>query len=87
MPSIMKRKKKMEAKNNVIVTNAKGEILNTEHLIWDQNTHKIYSDVFVKITTATQILFGKGLESDERFEKYRIKNPTGFIYIDKEELE
>jgi len=77
----------MEAKNNVIVTNIKGEILNTEHLIWDQNKKIIYSDVFVKITTPTQILFGKGLESDERFENWKIKNPTGNIFINKEELE
>lgn len=81
------KEKIMEAKNNVIVTNIKGEILNTEHLIWDQNKKIIYSDVFVKITTPTQILFGKGLESDERFENWKIKNPTGNIFINKEELE
>jgi LPS export ABC transporter protein LptC len=77
----------MEAKNNVIVKNVKGEILNTEHLIWDQKKKIIYSDVFVKITTATQIWFGKGFESDERFDKWNLKNPTGIININKEELE
>jgi len=81
------KEKIMEAKSNVIVTNIKGEILNTEHLTWDQNKHSIFSDVFVKITTPTQILFGKGLESDERFENWTIKNPTGTILINKEELE
>jgi LPS export ABC transporter protein LptC len=77
----------MEAKSNVIVTNIRGETLNTEHLIWDQNKKKIYSNVFVKITTATQIWMGKGFESDERFDKWELKNPTGNIYIDKNELE
>lgn len=81
------KEKIMEAKSNVIVTNAKGEILNTEHLIWDQNKKIIYSDVFVKITTETQIWCGKGFESDEQFEKWTLKNPTGIIDIKKEEIE
>jgi len=81
------KEKIMEAKSNVIVTNVRGEILNTEHLIWDQNKKKIYSNVFVKITTATQIWMGKGFESDERFDKWELRNPTGIIYINKDELE
>ena len=38
--------KTMEARRNVVVTNyLKNEKLNTEHLIWDQNTKRVNSDV------------------------------------------
>jgi len=71
----------MEAKKNVIAINSKNEQLNTEHLVWDQNNKKLYSNVFVKITTPDKILFGDGLEADEQFSWYRIKKLRGTIYI------
>jgi len=74
--------KKVEAKNNVVVKNiAKNEMLETEHLIWERKTGIIYSDVFIKITKPDQVLFGDGLRSDENFESYEIKNPTGELSI------
>lgn len=74
----------MEAKNNVVVINAKGEKLNTEHLVWDKETGKITSDVFVKITTPNQVLMGEGLISNQSFTNYRILKPRGVINIDEE---
>lgn len=76
--------KLMEAKNNVIVVNEKGEQLNTEHLVWDQKKAIIYSDKFVKINTGKEILLGEGMEADERFDKWKIKRPTGTINIKDE---
>ena len=74
--------KKMEAKNNVIVKNiAKGEMLETEHLIWDRKNGIIYSEVFIKITKPEQVLFGDGLKSDQNFEFYEIQNPSGELSI------
>lgn len=67
----------MEAKNDVVVVNTKGEKLNTEHLIWDGNKRRITTESSVKITTADQIIMGTGLESDETFTNYEIKNITG----------
>ena len=43
--------KRMEARYAVEVVNKKGEKLETEKLIWDEKTHRIYTDAFVKITT------------------------------------
>jgi LPS export ABC transporter protein LptC len=72
----------MEAKNNVIVKNLdKNEQLNTEHLIWNEGKQVIYSEVFVKITRADEVLYGDGLTSDQDFENYTIKNPTGEFAI------
>jgi LPS export ABC transporter protein LptC len=71
----------MEAKNNVIVINDKGEKLNTEHLYWDEKKELIYSDVFVKITTKDEIIMGEGLESNQNFSKYKFKKIKGTISV------
>lgn len=76
---------RMEAKDDVVVINEKGEQLNTEHLVWDQETKKITSDVFVKITTEDQVLTGDGLISNEDFTEYRILKPRGIINIEDDQ--
>ena len=60
----------------------KGDILNTEQMFWNTKEHVIYSDKFVKITTASQIIMGYGFESDERMSKYEIRRPSGQIEVD-----
>lgn len=72
----------MEAKSDVVVINhLKGEQLNTEHLVWNQNTKKVFSDIFVKITTPDKILYGDGMQSDETFNHWRISKPRGEMYV------
>lgn len=75
------KEQKMEAKKNVIVTNEKGDKLNTEHLIWDEKKQKLLSNEDVKITTKDEIIFGKGFEANEDFTKYKIFNIKGTISI------
>lgn len=76
----------MEAKEDVIVVNKKGETLNTEHLIWEEKTEKIHTEEFVKITTEDEVIFGHGFESNQDFTKYRIKKIKGTINL-KEDAE
>ena len=71
----------MEAKGNVVVFNKVGDKLNTEHLVWDANTRKIFTEEYVRITTKDKIITGKGLVSDETFTHYRVKNITGQIRL------
>ena len=78
--------KRMEVKYNVEVVNVNGEKLNTEHLTWDEQKKKITSDDFVKITTAKQIIMGKGLESNQDFTQYEIREVTGTINIEDNHL-
>lgn len=73
---------RMEAMNDVVVINKYGEKLNTEHLIWDSKTKRIFTNEFVKITTKEEIIYGDGLESNEDFTKYKILNIKGTITID-----
>ncbi|MFY9310044.1 MAG: LPS export ABC transporter periplasmic protein LptC [Bacteroidia bacterium] len=71
----------MEAKGNVIVINEKGDKLNTEHLIWNSITKKIYTNEFVKITTKDEIIWGNGMEANEDFTDYEIKQVKGQIAV------
>lgn len=79
----LKYEDRMEAKDDVVVVNEKGEKLNTEHLVWNKKTEKITSDVFVKITTDSEVLMGEGLISNQDFTEYRILKPRGIINLDE----
>lgn len=71
----------MEADGNVVVVNKKGEKLNTEQLFWDQVKHIIYTPKYVQIRTATEILYGDGLQSNEDFTHYTITNIRGTVQL------
>ena len=74
----------IEAKNNVVVKNAEGDILSTEQLVWDIGNERIFSDAFVKITSKDEIIYGDGLESNQEFTKYKIKHIKGIISVEEE---
>lgn len=75
------KEEKWEAKNNVIATNAKGDTLKTEHLIWEEKKEKIYTEEHVTIIRPDQVITGIGFVSDETLENWKIKNPSGTIYV------
>jgi len=78
--------KRMEAKYAVEVVNKEGKKLETEKLIWDEANKRIYTDAAVKITTDKEIITGKGLESNQDFTKYTLKEVTGTIQIKNDGL-
>ena len=51
--------------------------LETEELEWNNDAQKIYSNVYVKITSPTEIIEGRGLEADESLNNYKIFKVTG----------
>jgi LPS export ABC transporter protein LptC len=73
--------RRMEARYAVEVVNKKGEKLETEKLVWDERTERIYTDAFVKITTGKEVIMGKGMESNQDFTKYEIKQVTGQFQV------
>jgi LPS export ABC transporter protein LptC len=78
-------KRTMEARGNVIVRNfQKQEKLNTESLLYDRIAKKVSTTEFVKITTPDRIIMGKGMESDELFDNWAIKNVTATIYVEEQ---
>ena len=71
------RNKRTEVKSHVVVINSEGEILNTEKLSWNEGLKKIYTEDSVTITRKKEILHGKGLEANEDFSEYEIRNIRG----------
>jgi LPS export ABC transporter protein LptC len=71
----------MEVKRNVVVINEKGDMLNTEKLTWNTQSKKIYTNEFVKITTQDEVIWGNGLDAEEDFSKYEIRQVKGQINI------
>lgn len=78
--------RRMEVKYAVEVLNVNGEKLETEKLVWNEITKKIYTDAFVKITTKKEIIMGQGMESNQDFTKYQLKKVTGTIQLQNNEL-
>jgi LPS export ABC transporter protein LptC len=73
----------MQARGNVVVKNyQKQEVLNTESLFYDLNQRKVSTEDFVKITSPTKIITGKGMESDELFENWAIRSVNATIYVE-----
>jgi len=73
-----------EIKENVILKNSKGEQLNTEHLIWDENNSILKSNEEVTITTQKEIIKGTGFEANQEFNSYKINNITGTIILNED---
>ena len=78
---IDEEKNLMEAKNTVKVKNVNGDLLETEHLIWNEKKEIVYTEEFVKITTKNEVIYGKGLVSNQDFTKYTIKKISGTIML------
>ncbi len=78
-------KRTMEARGNVVVKNfQKQQQLFTESLVYDRNFKKVSTKDFVKITTPDRTILGKGMESDELFDNWLIRDVTSTIYVDEE---
>ncbi len=80
------KEKKVKVQRNVEILNTKGETLNTEELIWDQETGTIRTDKFVKITGKDQITQGTGLISNQSFTDWEIINYQGTINIPHDQI-
>jgi LPS export ABC transporter protein LptC len=72
-----------EATGKVRIRNSKGEYLETEKLYWDTKEHRIYTDVWVRITTPDAIINGEGLTSNESFTDWEVlKISNSYIYVE-----
>ena len=76
----------MIVRDSVVVINLKGEILQTEELIWNDQTQKITSSKFVKIQTKDEIIYGDGLEANNDLTNYKIKKIRGTIHLKENPL-
>ena len=72
-----------EARNDVVVTNTKGERLNTEQLFWDQNKKIIYTKKYCRITMpdGLQNIGENGMEAKENFENWKLFGASGTVPV------
>lgn len=77
----LEKESKLIAWGNVVLVNAQGSKLETEELIFLQDSATIFTDKFVTITTPSGVIHGRGLESNDSFTKYRIIETTGDLYM------
>ncbi len=73
-------------RGNVVIVNLEDKRrLQTEELFWNPKTKKIFTDKNVIIDKDGRRLMGKGLEAEEDFSTYQIKNLTGILPIEDDE--
>lgn len=84
---------RLENKNEVIVRDSvvwqsvEGEKIETEELIWDERSRKIYTKKFVVITRPDEIIYGYGFEADQDFTYSRINAIEGRLRVNELEKE
>jgi LPS export ABC transporter protein LptC len=70
------------ARNDVVVKNVvKNEQLNTEELFWQRQQQSIYTDKFVRITSAEEVVTGVGLTANQDFSDYTLKQFSGSFLL------
>jgi len=78
----MENQAKAIVRDSVVWESVNGDRLETEELIWDERTQKVYTDKFVTITRPDEIIYGYGFEADQDFTYSRIKAVEGTIKIE-----
>lgn len=81
--SILSKEHRMTVHGHVVFTNARGEKLETEELIWSQDSDRVWTTSPVKITRAQDIIYGNGLDANEDFSHYAIRRITGTLVVDE----
>lgn len=80
--SILPKDERMVVEDSVVFVNKRGERLETERLVWDQDSDRIWTDRPVRILRGRDIIHGEGLDANEDFSRYRIRRITGQVFID-----
>ena len=70
------------ARHGVVLENTEGDVLETEYLVWSEDSDRVWTHQPVTIRTEQGVIYGEGLESDARFETYRILKPRGELVLE-----
>lgn len=73
------QKKRIIARDSVVLLSKNQERLETEELLWDEEKELLTTDKFVKITKPGEVIFGYGLEANQDFSHWKIRVPSGRI--------
>lgn len=70
--------RKIYVRDSVVLKNSNGEKIEGPELIWDEKSHQIYTDRFVKITRQDgTIAYSYGINSNENFTRYQLNAVAG----------
>lgn len=69
---------------NVEIRQQPRDLFLTQQLFWDERGRRLYSDSFMHIETATQMLEGYGFTADDRLRSYRVLKPSGIFPFNSE---
>ncbi len=75
--------KRMVVWDDVEFSNEKGEVLNTEKLIWSRDSGRIFTDAFVRIKRKDGVIHGNGLDAEQDLSSYTIREVTGEIHFER----
>ena len=78
------KKELWELRGNVHIENEQDEQFDTQLLFWNQQTKKVYSDLFIRIRQQKRIITGIGFTSNQEFTNYTIKQTQGIFPIKEE---
>lgn len=73
----------VEVRDSVVIKTAKGEVITTQQLFWNQKSKRIYTDKFVAIASEKKLIQGYGLEAPDDLSSFSLKNTTGTIYVEQ----
>jgi LPS export ABC transporter protein LptC len=72
--------------DSVQVIRKAGEQLNTSELVWNNSVEKFFTEKSVRIATATEVIYGDGMEANRDFSWYQILKPKGTVQVNKNEV-
>jgi len=72
-----------ELRGRVVILNREGTLFRSEELFWDMNEHKMWSNLFMRITKpdSEQQLEGNRFRSNEEMTDYHITYSSGFTPV------
>ena len=73
-------------RDSVVLININGDRLETDHLVWNQKTGKIYTEQLVRMRTIDKKIWGYGFEADREFKRWSIKAVKGELKVDPDNL-
>ena len=73
-----------ELRGNVHIENEQDEEFDTQLLFWNQQTKRVYSDLYIRIRQQKRIITGVGFTSNQDFTNYTIKQTQGIFPIKEE---
>jgi LPS export ABC transporter protein LptC len=72
---------KVLLEDSVVVVRQNGDTLKTNKLTWEQSRHSFYTDENIEIRQRSKTIYGRGFESDDQLQNFRIDSLTGVMFM------